>query len=46
MQSNAGFYHAAYIVAAAVYVTYAVSIALRARSLRARLSASQGPRTH
>jgi hypothetical protein len=35
--SNAGYYHAAYVAAVAVYVLYGVSIAVRARRLRARL---------
>ena len=38
MQSNAGYYQAAYVVAAVVWVSYAVSLTLRARALRARLA--------
>ncbi len=37
---NAGFYHAAYAVAAVVYVGYALSIRVRARALRDRLAAA------
>lgn len=36
---NAGFYHAAYVAAAVVYLGYAISIRVRARALRARLEA-------
>jgi hypothetical protein len=39
MPSNAGYYHAAYIVAAVVYVLYAYSIRSRTRALRDRLAA-------
>ena len=38
MPSNAGYYAAAYVAAAVVYVGYALSITLRARALRARLA--------
>ena len=34
---NAGYYYAAYIVAAVIYVGYALSIVLRTRALRARV---------
>ena len=33
---NAGYYHAAYIAAAVIYVLYAISIAVRLRRLRGR----------
>jgi hypothetical protein len=36
--SNAGYYHAAYIAAVAVYVLYGLSIALRTRRTRMRLN--------
>ena len=36
---NAVYYHAAYVVAAVVYVCYALALRSRARTLRARLSA-------
>ena len=39
MPSNAGYYVAAYVAAAVVYVTYALSIVLRTRAVRARLDA-------
>jgi hypothetical protein len=37
MPDNGGFATAAYIVAAIVYVSYAISIRVRTRRLRARL---------
>lgn len=37
---NAGYFHVAYVVAAAVYVGYAISIRQRARTLRRRLNAA------
>lgn len=40
MPSNAGYYHAAYVVAAVVYVLYAYSIRVRMRALRARAAAA------
>jgi hypothetical protein len=36
--SNAGYYHAAYVAAVAVYVLYGLSIAVRTRLLRMRLN--------
>jgi hypothetical protein len=39
MPSNAGYYHAAYIVAAVVYIVYAWSIIARTRALRVRAQA-------
>ncbi|HEX9484199.1 MAG TPA: hypothetical protein VF929_06440 [Gemmatimonadaceae bacterium] len=35
---NAGYYHAAYLAAAAIYVGYAISLRVRLRRLRARVS--------
>ena len=40
MPSNAGYYHAAYIVAAVVYLSYAWSIRARMHALRARAEAN------
>ncbi len=34
MPDNAGFYHAAYIVAVVIYVVYAISIGRRTAKLR------------
>ena len=34
MPDNAFFYHAAYVVAATIYVAYAVSIVVRRRAVR------------
>ncbi len=42
MPSNAGYYVAAYVAAAVVYTTYALSIVLRTRALRARLESETG----
>ncbi|HTL94807.1 MAG TPA: hypothetical protein VL157_04655 [Gemmatimonadaceae bacterium] len=45
--NNAGYYHAAYIIVAAVHVAYAASIWWRRRSVRERLDAAaarRGPR--
>jgi hypothetical protein len=39
--SNAGYYEAAYIAAAVIYVGYALTIVLRTRALRARLRAAR-----
>lgn len=38
--ANAGFYHAAYVAAVAIYVLYGLSIAVRTRRTRARLDAA------
>jgi hypothetical protein len=38
---NAGYYEAAYIAAAVIYVGYALTIVLRTRALRARLRATR-----
>ena len=43
MPSNAGYYVAAYVAAAVVYLVYGLSIVLRMRSLRER-SSSDAPR--
>jgi len=49
MPHNAGYYHAAYIIAALVYGAYALSISWRARAVRRRLgrptSIHQGDRS-
>ena len=45
MPENAGYQHAAYIVAGVVYTLYALSIVLRRRSLRARLDAVERERS-
>lgn len=42
--NNAGYYHAAYIIVAAVHVAYAASIWLRRRAVRARLGDARGAR--
>ena len=42
---NAAYYHAAYIAAAIIYLSYALDVWRRKRKTRARLSALQGPRT-
>ncbi|HKB52851.1 MAG TPA: hypothetical protein VKD22_02560 [Ramlibacter sp.] len=46
--NNAGYYHAAYIIVAVAYGSYALSIWLRRRTVRARLAAARreraGPR--
>ena len=39
MAQTAGYYHAAYIVAAAIYVLYTVSLAMRRKKVLARLAA-------
>jgi hypothetical protein len=39
--SNAGYYIAAYVAAAAVYLGYGLSIAVRMRRLRARQGANR-----
>ena len=36
MPDNAGYYHAAYIVASALYLGYIVTLVMRWRSIRAR----------
>jgi hypothetical protein len=36
MPQNAGYYHAAYLVASALYLGYIVTLAARWRSIRAR----------
>ena len=41
MPSNAGYFVAAYIAAATVYVVYGLSVVLRTRALRARLAAAE-----
>jgi len=38
---NAGYYHAAYVVAAAVYLLYGYSILQRTRALRARANRTE-----
>ena len=40
MPDNAGFYHAAYVAAAAIYSLYALSLAVRRRKLRRSRDAS------
>ena len=40
MVTNTSFYHAVYIIATAIYVTYIMSLAVRARRARARLEAA------
>ena len=45
MPENAGYQHAAYIVAGVVYTLYALSIVLRRRSIRARIEAAERDRT-
>jgi hypothetical protein len=39
--ANAGYYEAAYVAAAVILVGYAVTLAVRARALRARLEAAR-----
>lgn len=39
MAQTAGYYHAAYIVAGALYVLYTVSLIVRRRRVQARLDA-------
>lgn len=39
MPSNAGYYHAAYIIAVIVYGAYAASVWARRRAVRRRLDA-------
>ena len=41
MQSNAGYYEAAYVGAAVILVGYALTLAVRMRALRARLEAAR-----
>ena len=43
MPDNGGYATAAYIAAAIVYVTYALTIRVRARALRERLNAGAAP---
>ena len=42
MANTAGYYHAAYIVAGALYVLYVLTLAARRRAVRARLDALDG----
>jgi hypothetical protein len=39
MAETSGYYHAAYVVAAVLYVAYAISLVVRRRRTRARLAA-------
>ncbi|HEY2065899.1 MAG TPA: hypothetical protein VGG84_08050 [Gemmatimonadaceae bacterium] len=41
MADTASYYHAAYIVAAILYVAYGASLIVRRRQVRARLAALQ-----
>lgn len=42
MPGNEGFYHAAYVIGAVVYLGYALSLWLRSRRARARLDDLSG----
>lgn len=46
MADTAAYYHAAYAVAAVIYVLYAVSLVARRRAVRARLDATERGRAH
>jgi hypothetical protein len=42
MAHTAGYYHAAYIVAGALYLLYTVSLVVRRRRVLARIAALEG----
>lgn len=46
MADTASYYHAAYIVAAVLYVAYGVSLIVRRRRVRSRLAALQQGSPH